>query len=153
MMLTLKKHNIMIGERTAEQLKIEIGTAYPRIKEKYMEARGRNLVSGLPKTIKVSSTEMLHALEEPIEAIADAVHAVLERTPPELAADISNKGMIMTGGGSLLYGLDKLISNRTGIPVMIADEPISCVAKGTGMSLESLEKYESALMTTSKNSY
>ncbi|MCT4663443.1 MAG: rod shape-determining protein [Tissierellales bacterium] len=148
-----KKHNIMIGERTAEQLKIEIGTAYPRIKEKYMEARGRNLVSGLPKTIKVSSTEMLHALEEPIEAIADAVHAVLERTPPELAADISNKGMIMTGGGSLLYGLDKLISNRTGIPVMIADEPISCVAKGTGMSLESLEKYESALMTTSKNSY
>lgn len=148
-----KTHNIMIGERTAEQLKIEIGTAYPRIKEKYMEARGRNLVSGLPKTIKVSATEMFHALEEPIEAIADAVHAVLERTPPELAADISNKGMIMTGGGSLLYGLDKLISNRTGIPVMIADEPISCVAKGTGMSLESLEKYESALMTTSKNSY
>jgi len=148
-----KKHNIMIGERTAEQLKIEIGTAYPRIKEKYMEARGRNLISGLPKTIKVSSTEMLHALEESIEAIADAVHSVLEKTPPELAADISNKGMVMTGGGSLLYGLDKLISNRTGIPVIIADEPISCVAKGTGMSLEGLSKYESALMTDAKNVY
>lgn len=148
-----KKHNIMIGERTAELLKIEVGTAYPRVKEKYIEARGRNLVSGLPKTITVSSTEMLHALEETIESIADAVHAVLEKTPPELAADISNKGIVMTGGGALLYGLDKLISHRTGVPVRIADEPISCVAKGTGMSLEAMDKYSNALISDSKNIY
>lgn len=148
-----KKHNIMIGERTAEQLKIEIGTAYPRVNEKYMEARGRNLVTGLPKTIKISSTELLHALEESIEAIADAVHSVLEKTPPELAADISNKGMVMTGGGALLYGLDKLISNRTGIPVVIAEESISCVVNGTGMALEGFGKYSTALMTDAKTSY
>lgn len=137
-----KKHNILIGERTAEDLKINIGTAFKREKEVFMDVRGRNLVSGLPRTIKVSSEEMREALEEPVTAVADAVHAVLERTPPELAADISDKGMLMTGGGSLLYGLDKLISDRTGIKVIIADDAVSCVAKGTGKSLDLIDMLE-----------
>lgn len=142
-----KKHNIMIGERTAEDMKIQIGTAYPRKEEVYMDIRGRNLVSGLPKTITVSSSEMLEALEEPVTAIADAVHAVLEKTPPELASDISDKGIIMTGGGSLLHGLDTLISKRAGVPVHIAEDAISCVAFGTGKALESLEELERGLVT------
>ncbi|MTI65542.1 MAG: rod shape-determining protein [Firmicutes bacterium] len=148
-----KKHNMMIGERTAEQMKIEIGTAYPRTKPAYMEVRGRNLVSGLPRTLKISSKEMLDALEEPVTTIADAVHAVLEKTPPELAADISNKGMIMTGGGALLFGLNKLINKRTGIPVHIAEDSISCVAKGTGKSLNWLEVLEDQMMGKERRSY
>ncbi|KPU27389.1 rod-share determining protein MreBH [Caloranaerobacter sp. TR13] len=142
-----KKHNMMIGERTAEDLKIRIGTAFPREKEVYMEVRGRNLVSGLPRTIRISSTEMLEALEEPVTAIADAVHSVLERTPPELSSDLSNKGIVMTGGGSLLYGLDKRISKRTGIPVKIAEDAVSCVAIGTGKALESIDILENGLIT------
>lgn len=142
-----KKHNMMIGERTAEDLKIRIGTAFPREKEVFMEIRGRNLVSGLPRTIKISSTEMLEALEEPVTAIADAVHSVLERTPPELSSDLSNKGIIMTGGGSLLYGLDKLINQRTGIPVKVAEDAVSCVAIGTGKALESIDILENGLIT------
>lgn len=134
-----KKHNVMIGERTAEELKIKVGTAFPREEEVKIEVRGRNLISGLPKTMEVTSEEMLEALSEPVSAIADAVHSVLERTPPELAADVSDRGIVMTGGGSLLYGLDKLISKRTGIPVYIAEDPISCVALGTGKALESLD--------------
>lgn len=134
-----KKHNVMIGERTAEEMKIKIGTAFPREEEVKIEVRGRNLISGLPKTMEVTSEEMLEALSEPVSAIADAVHSVLERTPPELAADVSDRGIVMTGGGSLLYGLDKLISKRTGIPVYIAEDPISCVALGTGKALESLD--------------
>lgn len=137
-----KKYNVIIGERSAEQLKIEIGSAYPRVKEQVTEIRGRCLMTGLPKLIKVSSTEMLEALEEPVTAIAEAVHAVLENTPPELAADISDQGMVMTGGGSLLNGLNKLIQDRTGISVRIAEEPISCVAIGTGKSLENIEVLE-----------
>lgn len=142
-----KKHNMMIGERTAEDLKIRIGTAFPREKEVFMEVRGRNLISGLPRTIKISSTEMLEALEEPVTAIADAVHSVLERTPPELSSDLSNKGIIMTGGGSLLYGLDKLINQRTGIPVKVAEDAVSCVAIGTGKALESIDILENGLIT------
>lgn len=134
-----KKHNVMIGERTAEELKIKVGTAYPKDEEVKIEVRGRNLISGLPKTMEVTSEEMLEALSEPVAAIADAVHSVLERTPPELAADVSDRGIVMTGGGSLLYGLDKLISKRTGIPVYIAEDPISCVALGTGKALESID--------------
>jgi rod shape-determining protein MreB and related proteins len=137
-----KKYNVIIGERSAEQLKIEIGSAYPRVKEQVAEIRGRCLMTGLPKLIKVSSTEMLEALEEPVTAIAEAVHSVLENTPPELAADISDQGMVMTGGGSLLNGLNKLIQDRTGISVRIAEEPISCVAIGTGKSLENIEVLE-----------
>ncbi|OHW61941.1 Rod shape-determining protein MreB [Andreesenia angusta] len=137
-----KKYNVIIGERSAEQLKIEIGSAYPRVKEQSTEIRGRCLMTGLPKVIKVNSTEMLEALEEPVTAIAEAVHSVLENTPPELAADISDQGMVMTGGGSLLNGLNKLIQDRTGINVRIAEEPISCVAIGTGKSLENIEVLE-----------
>jgi rod shape-determining protein MreB len=143
-----KKHNVMIGERTAEELKINVGTAFPRETQVKMEVRGRNLISGLPKTMEVTSDEMLEALAEPVSAIADAVHSVLERTPPELSADISDRGIVMTGGGSLLHGLDKLISQRTNIPVYIADDAVSCVAIGTGKSLDNFD----LLMETDVNS-
>lgn len=133
-----KKHNIMIGERTAEEMKINIGTVYPRVQEVTMDVRGRNLVSGLPKTITVSSTEMIEALEEPLSNIIDAVHSVLEKTPPELAADISDRGIVMTGGGSLIYGLDKLLQEKTGINVVIAEDAVSSVALGTGRALDSI---------------
>ncbi len=141
-----KKHNMMIGERSAEALKINIGTAYKRNKEVYMEIRGRNLVTGLPKTINVSSSEMMEALEEPITAIVETVHAVLERTPPELAADIGNTGIVMTGGGALLYGLDKLIQERTGISTNIAENPIECVAIGTGKSLDWVDMLDNKMI-------
>lgn len=131
-----KKHNTLIGERTAENLKINIGTAYPRQKEVYMEVRGRNLMTGLPRVIKVSSSEMLEAMEEPIAQIVETVHSVLERTPPELAADIGNKGIYMTGGGALLHGLSKLIAEKTGIDTYVVDDPISAVAVGTGRALD-----------------
>ena len=137
-----KKHNLMIGERTAEDLKINIGAVYPRIKEATTDIRGRNLVSGLPKTLTVTSTEIMEALEEPVSAIVEAVHSVLERTPPELAADISDRGIVLTGGGSLVYGLDKLLQEKTGINVVIADDAVSCVALGTGQALDNIEVYE-----------
>jgi rod shape-determining protein MreB len=145
-----KKHNVMVGERTAEELKIRVGTAYPRETPVKMEVRGRNLISGLPKTMEVTSEEMLEALSEPISAIADAVHSVLERTPPELAADISDRGIVMTGGGSLLYGLDTLMAKRTGIPVYVADDPISSVAMGTGKALEVIDILESSDINTNR---
>ncbi len=141
-----KKHNVMIGERTAEELKINIGTVYPRVQEVSMDIRGRNLVSGLPKTITVTSSEIMEALEEPISSVVEAVHSVLERTPPELAADISDRGIVMTGGGSLIYGLDKLLQEKTGINVIIADDAISCVALGTGKALDNLEVIEQSAM-------
>jgi rod shape-determining protein MreB len=131
-----KKHNVLIGERTAEDLKINIGTAFPRTMPVNMDVRGRNLVTGLPKTISVTSEEMMEALHEPVTAVVEAVHMVLEKTPPELASDISDRGMVMTGGGSLLHGLDKLIKERTGINTMIADDAVSCVAIGTGKYIE-----------------
>ncbi|MBZ2174804.1 rod shape-determining protein MreB [Schnuerera sp. xch1] len=131
-----KKHNMMIGERTAENLKISIGTAYPKEKELYMEIRGRNLMTGLPKNIKISSSEMLEALEEPVYQIVETVHNVLEKTPPELAADIGNKGIFMTGGGALLQGLNKLIMDRTGIDTYVIEDPVSAVAIGTGRALD-----------------
>lgn len=141
-----KEHNVMIGERSAEKLKINIGTAYIREKEVHMEIRGRNLVTGLPKTINVSSKEMFEAMKEPVANIVDTVHTVLERTPPELAADIANSGIVMTGGGALLYGLDRLIADRTGIEVNIAEEPISCVAIGTGKALDWVDVLENSLV-------
>lgn len=137
-----KAHNLLIGERTAEELKMTIGTASPRPKPVTMDCRGRDLITGLPKNITVSSEEMLDALKEPVNAISDAVHAVLEKTPPELASDISSRGIVMTGGGSLLFGLDRLLEKRTGIPTYIAEDAVSCVAKGTGMSLDHIEIYE-----------
>lgn len=134
-----KKYNMMIGERSAEELKLSIGSAYPREVEEYKDIRGRNLLTGLPMNVSVSSSDMLEALREPIQEIVETVHTVLERTPPELAADISDKGILMTGGGALLYGIDKLITEKTGITVRIANDPISCVAIGTGKSLEWVE--------------
>jgi rod shape-determining protein MreB len=145
-----KKHNIMIGERTAEELKINIGTVFPRVQEVSMDVRGRNLISGLPKTISVTSTEVMDALEEPISSVIEAVHAVLERTPPELAADISDRGIVLTGGGSLIYGFDKLLQEKTGINVIIADDAISCVALGTGEALNSIEAIEKGAIAESR---
>ena len=148
-----KRHNIMIGERTAEELKIKIGTVYPRVQEISMDIRGRNLISGLPKTLTVTSAEIMEALEEPISGIVEAVHSVLERTPPELASDIGDRGIIMTGGGSLVYGLDKLIQEKTGINVIIADDAISCVALGTGKALEHIEIIEKSDLIDKRENY
>ena len=134
-----KKHNIMIGERTAEDLKINIGCVFPKIQDIDMEVRGRDLVTGLPKTLKVHSSEMLEALIEPAMMIVDSVHSVLEKTPPELAADISDRGIYMTGGGCLIDGLDKLLQEKTGINVMIAQDTVSCVALGTGKALDNFD--------------
>ena len=138
-----KKHNIMIGERTAEDLKVKIGCVYPRIQDVEMDIRGRGLIDGLPKTITIKSSEIMEALEEPAFQIVDAVHSVLEKTPPELAADISDRGIYMTGGGCLVNGLDKLLSEQTGINVMIAEDAVSCVALGTGKALDDLDKLDS----------
>lgn len=139
-----KEHKLYIGERTAEELKMTIGTAFPGDEVVSMDCRGRDLVTGLPKSVEVTSEEMLEALEEPLHAICEAVHNVLEITPPELAADISNSGIIITGGGALLSGIDKRIQDRTQIKAMIAEDPKSCVAVGTGKSLDILEKLESS---------
>ena len=137
-----KKHNMMVGERTAEDLKINIGCVYPKIQDMEMDVRGRDLITGLPKTITIHSSEMLEALMEPALMIVDAVHSVLERTPPELAADISDKGIYMTGGGCLVDGLDKLLQEKLGINVMIAQDAVSCVALGTGKALDNLDSLD-----------
>lgn len=133
-----KKHNLLIGERTAEEIKINIGSAYKREELATMDVRGRNLVTGLPKTITITSDETLEALREPAMSIVDAVHNVLEKTPPELAADIFDRGIVMTGGGSLLNGLDTLIQEKTSINTTIADDPLTAVAIGTGKYIELL---------------
>ena len=138
-----KQHNLLIGERTAEKIKIEIGCAYKREEEKSMRITGRNLITGLPHAITIYSSEILEALEECVEQIVVTTLIVLEKTPPELAADISDRGIIMTGGGSLLYGLDKRIEEKTGIEVIVADDPLSCVAKGTGNALGSIDLLKS----------
>ncbi|KOF57949.1 MULTISPECIES: rod shape-determining protein [Clostridium] len=137
-----KKHKLMIGERTAEDLKINIGSAYKKEMEETMEIRGRDLITGLPKNVEVSSEEMREALKDAVNSIADCAHSVLEKTPPELAADISDKGITMTGGGALLNGLDKLIEEITRVPVYVAEDPISCVALGTGKVLDYVDKLD-----------
>lgn len=134
-----KKHKLMIGERTAEELKINIGCAY-EVEEKSMGIRGRDLITGLPKNIEVTSSEMREALSEAVSSIAECAHAVLEKTPPELAADIADKGIVMTGGGALLNGLDKLIQEHTKVPVYVAEQSVSCVALGTGKYLDYIGK-------------
>lgn len=131
-----REFNLIIGERSAEELKIEIGTAYPaNDSERAAAIRGRDLVSGLPRSVMVTSRQVWEAIQEPLEAIVAAVKGVLEQTPPELAADIVDKGIVMTGGGSLLEGIDKLIARETGLPVYVAEDPVSCVALGTGRAL------------------
>ncbi len=138
-----KKHNMLIGERTAEEIKINIGSAFPRKEQIYMEVAGRNLISGLPKSVTLSSNETIEALEEPLNAMMETLHSVLERVPPELSSDIAENGICMTGGGSLLYGLDRLFSEKTGIPCYVAEDAISCVAIGTGLALDNLSLYSS----------
>lgn len=133
-----KKHNLLIGERTAEEIKIKIGSAFHRPEVETMDVRGRNLVTGLPKTITVTSEETEEALKEATSQIVEAVHSVLEKTPPELAADIADRGIVLTGGGSLLYGLEELIEDKTGITTMTAEEPMAAVAIGTGKFVEFL---------------
>ena len=137
-----KKYNLAIGERTAEELKVNVGCVYPKIQDVEMDVRGRDLTTGLPTTVTIHSSEMLEALQEPALMIVDAVHSVLERTPPELAADISDKGIYMTGGGCLIDGLDKLLQEKTGISVMIAQDTVSCVALGTGKALDNLDSLD-----------
>ncbi len=137
-----KVHNIAIGERTAEEIKINIGCVYPKTVEEKMSIKGRHLTSGLPVEIEITSTEMLEALKESANQIVEAVHSVLEVTPPELSADISDRGIYITGGGGLISGLDKLLEERTGIPVMIAEDAVSCVAMGTGKALNHIELLE-----------
>lgn len=146
-----KEHKLYIGERTAEEMKITIGTAYPREQVVVQECRGRDLVTGLPKSIEITSKQMMEALEEPLQAICETVHGVLERTPPELAADISNRGIVLTGGGALLHGIDKRIAERTGIPVIIAENPKSCVAIGTGKALNSIDILENTHLNRKRN--
>ena len=133
-----KKHNLLIGERTAEDIKIRIGSAFPRPESVSVDVRGRNLVTGLPKTITVTSEETEEALKDTTSQIVEAVHSVLEKTPPELAADIADRGIVLTGGGSLLYGLEELIESKTGITTMTAEEPMMAVAIGTGRYVEFL---------------
>jgi rod shape-determining protein MreB len=132
-------YNLMIGERTAEDIKIEIGSAYPIDDEVTLEVKGRDLVSGLPKTIRITGKEIRLALQEPVTSIVEAVRTTLERCPPELAADLIDRGIMLAGGGALLSGLDQLISEETGLPVLIADDPLSAVADGTGIFLQEID--------------
>lgn len=134
-----KTYNLMIGERTAEEVKIKIGSAFHIPEEEHMEIRGRDLVTGLPKVLTVSSWEIEEALAEPVTAILDTIKITLERTPPELAADIMEKGIVMSGGGALLKGLDKLIAEETGMPVYLAENPLDCVVLGAGKALSAIE--------------
>lgn len=145
-----RTYNLMIGERTAEQIKIDIGTAYPLEKEETEEIRGRDLVTGLPKTLQITSTEIFKALSEPVEAILEAIKVTLEKTPPELAADIMDRGIVMAGGGSLLRGLDRLVSDQTGMPVHMAEEPLLAVAYGTGRVLENIDVLRRVLIQPRK---
>ena len=140
-----KKHKLLIGERTAEDLKIKIGTAFKMPESDSMNVRGRDLVTGLPKTVEVSSEETEEALRETTSQIVEAIHGVLEKTPPELAADIADRGIVLTGGGSLLRGLEELIADRTGITTMTAEDPMTAVAVGTGRYVEFLAGYRDEL--------
>jgi rod shape-determining protein MreB len=134
-----RAYNLMIGERSAEQIKISIGSAYPLTEETNMEVKGRDLVAGLPKTLTLTSEEVREALHEPVMTIVEAIRFTLERCPPELAADLVDRGIVLAGGGALLQGIDKLIAEQTGLPVHVADDPLSAVAEGTGMVLHELK--------------
>ncbi len=145
-----KEYNLMIGDRTAETIKVTIGAAYPKPKDETMEVRGRDLITGLPKNITISSGEIIDALKEPINAIVDAIKYTLEKTPPELASDIMDRGIMLAGGGALLSGLDKLINEETGMPVYIAENPLDCVAIGSGKVLDEIETLKRVLITPRK---
>ena len=146
-----RMYNLMIGERTAEEIKMTVGTAIVTPDtDKTMEIRGRDLVSGLPKTLTIQAREIRDALNDPIYKIIDAVKGTLEKTPPELAADVMDHGIMMTGGGALLQNLDKLLSNETGMPVLVSEDALSCVGEGTGRSLENIELLKRVVMTSKK---
>jgi rod shape-determining protein MreB len=142
-----KNHNVLIGEPTAERIKIEIGSAAPTPDERDLEVKGRDLVSGIPKTVTIRSDEIRAALQEPVQQIVDAVRRALELTPPELASDIVDRGIVMTGGGSLIRGLDTLLVHETGLPIHVDEDPLTCVVRGTGRILDDPEKYRSVLTT------
>lgn len=134
-----RKYNLLIGERTAERIKVTIGSAYPDLERKSMEVKGRDLVAGVPRTVEVNSDEIRDSLSDPINAIVEAVKIALERTPPELAADIVDKGIVLTGGGSLLSNLDVLLREETGLPVMLSEDPLTAVVMGSGMALDQVD--------------
>ncbi len=142
-----KKYSLAIGEKTAEEIKIKIGTALPEKGERFLDIRGRDLIAGLPKNIKISSNEVCEAVSETLQEIIQAIKQVLRITPPELSADVMDKGMVLSGGGALLKNLDKLIARSTGVPCSVAEEPLLCVAKGTGVVLENLETYKKSIMS------
>jgi rod shape-determining protein MreB len=144
-----KEFSLALGERTAEEIKITLGSAYPLEQELHAEIRGRDLVSGLPKTIVVSTEEIRRSIEEPVSAIIDAVKVTLDRTPPELAADIMEQGIVLTGGGALLHGLEARLQHETGMPIVVARDPLNCVAVGSGQCLEEFEALKRVLITTS----
>ena len=141
-----KNYNLLIGERTAEEIKIAIGSAFPLEEEETIEIKGRDLVAGVPKTMKLSSVQVREALAEPVDAIVEAVRQALELTPPELSSDILDRGIIVTGGGALLRGLDKRLRQETNLPVIVADDPLTCVARGTGKVMEDLQGYQKVLI-------
>lgn len=134
-----KKHNLLIGERTAEEMKIRIGSAYPRKEQVFIDVKGRNLISGLPQAITIGSNEMIDALEEPLQTIIETIRTLFEKTPPELASDIAENGICLTGGGALLYGMDRFVTEHTKVPCYVAEDPVSCVAVGTGKSLDNID--------------
>ncbi|NLL68434.1 MAG: rod shape-determining protein [Clostridiaceae bacterium] len=143
-----KEYNLMIGERSAESIKVKIGSAYPLDKEETYNVSGRDLVTGLPKELEISSVEIRESLKEPINSVVESIKYTLEKTPPELASDIMERGIMLTGGGALLKGFDKLIFEETGIPVYIAEEPLDCVVLGTGKVLEELDTLSSVLLSS-----
>lgn len=145
-----KEYNLMIGERTAEDIKVKIGSAFPLEKEETYNISGRDLVTGLPKELQVSSEEIREALKEPVNSVVDSIKFTLEKTPPELAADIMERGIMLAGGGALLKGLDKLINKETGIPVFIAEQPMDCVVLGTGRVLEEIDVLSNVLLSSRK---
>jgi rod shape-determining protein MreB len=146
-----KEYSLMIGERTAEQIKMEIGSAFPQSDEPHAEIRGRDLVTGLPKTIIVSSEEIRRSTEEPVSSIVDAVKATLDKTPPELAADIMEKGIVLTGGGALLRGLDERLKHETGMPILVPENPLSCVATGAGRCVEEFDALKRVLIASGRH--
>jgi len=141
-----RAYNLLIGERTAEEIKIAIGSAYPLREEQVVDVRGRDLLTGLPRTVRMTSAEIREALSEPVAAIVEAVKQTLERTPPELAADIVERGIVMVGGGALLRGLDRLLSQETGMPVTLPDDPLSAVVLGAGRALEEIDTLKKVLV-------
>ena len=140
--------NLAIGETTAEQIKIQIGCASPLMTDMSMEVKGRDLETGLPKTIRITSTQVLDAMKESLTKIIESVKQTLEKTPPELASDIMEKGIVLAGGGALIQNLDKVLSQRTGMPVYVAEDPLDCVVKGTEKTIEDLEKLKSVLINS-----